>query len=420
VSAEGPSVPAPDPAPLLPVDRAVEVVLAETRRLPLERVGLDDALGRVSVEPVRSADHVPPFDNSAMDGYAVRAADTAGATPSTPVELRLVGESRAGAPTRAAVGAGETIRISTGGVLPEGADAVIRVEAAEARDGTVRIGLEVASGHDIRRAGEDIRAGDEVIRAGSRLGPAELGVLASVGIAEVACTRRPELALLTTGDELVPPGRPLPPGAIRNSNAYSVSAQARAAGCRITRVEIVPDERAGTEAAIRAGLDADLLVISGGVSVGPHDHVKPALAELGVRERFWRIALRPGRPTWFGVAEAHERRTLVFGLPGNPVSAMVTFHLLARPAIEAMLGLPAGPRRRIRATWDERYEKRPGRLHAVRCTLERRDDGWHARPTGAQESHILTSMLGADGLAMIEADRGDVEAGEAVEVEPLS
>jgi molybdopterin molybdotransferase len=410
----------PERKPPLAVDRAVGIVLAEARPLGAETVPLNEALGRVLGDPVRSADDVPPFDNSAMDGFAVRAADTAGAASETPIELRLVGESRAGAPADRPVGPGEAMRISTGAMLPEGADAVVRMEEADVTGDAVAVRIAVDPGHDARRAGEDVHAGDEVVAAGTRLGPAEVGVLASVGVDEVRAVRRPVAIVLTTGDELVPPGGALPPGGIRNTNAYTVPAQAGIAGCRVSWTSTVPDDAGATGHAVSLGLAADLLVICGGVSVGTHDHVKQVLAKLGVVERFWGVALRPGRPTWFGVTEGDGHRTLVFGLPGNPVSAMITFHLLARPAIEAMLGRRAKARQRIRATLAERYEKPPGRLHAVRCTLELGEDGWHARPTGPQGSHVLTSMLGAEALAMIEAERGDVEAGETVEVERLS
>jgi molybdopterin molybdotransferase len=220
------------------------------------------------------------------------------------------------------------------------------------------------------------------------------------------------VSVLSTGDELVEPGGPLQPGQIRNSNAFTVPAQAERAGALVARVERVRDDRQATVEAIRAALDEDVVIVCGGVSVGPHDHVKPALAELGVQEVFWGVALRPGHPTWFGTYES----TLVFGLPGNPVSAMVTFHLFARPALAAMSGR-SEERRRTTAVMDETYGKQPGRAHAVRCSLDVREDGFHVRPTREQGSHILTSMLGADALAMIEIDRGDVAAGERVTIE---
>jgi molybdopterin molybdotransferase len=396
------------------------VVLAQARALAGEPVAIDDALGRILAEAVASADDVPGFDNSAMDGFAVRAADTRDAGPDRPIELRVIGESRAGSPFEGAVGEGEAVRIATGAALPAGVDSVVPIEEAEAGEAEVLLRSPVEQGAHVRRAGEDIEAGARVIEPGIRLGPAELGVLASVGVAEVTCARRPQVVVLTTGDELTPPDRPLGPGGIRNSNAHSVPALAIAAGCRLGGVEPVPDEADVITDAIRRGLDADLLVITGGVSVCPHDHVKAALADLGVERRFWGIALRPGRPTWFGVADREPRRTLVFGLPGNPVSAMITFELLVRPAIARMTGLAEAAQPQTEGVLDERYPKRPGRLHAVRCSLALRADGWHARPTGPQGSHVLTSMLGADALAMIEAERGDVEAGERVEILLLS
>ena len=409
---------------LVTIDAARGIVLERVEPLPPERVKLGDALGRVAAEEVRSADDVPGFDNSAMDGFALRAADTAPAAAGRPVRLTVVGESRAGHPASRPVGAGEAIRISTGAMLPEGADAVLRQEDAAEVEGAIEVGARLAEGNDIRRRGEDVAVGAAVVPASAVLGAAELGVLASVGVAELACSRRPRLALVVTGDELVEPGPELGPGQIRNSNLYSVGAQARGAGCDVTSERMVGDDYAATLEAIRDGLGADLMVICGGVSVGPHDHVKAALDELGVEEDFWGIALRPGRPTWFGVhfgEPTAERpgRTLVFGLPGNPVSAMVTFQLLVRPALVAMSGAEKGPPARLSATFDADYPKRPGRVHAVRCHAELGDDGWHVRPTGAQGSHILTSMLGAGALAMIEAERGDVVAGERVEIELL-
>jgi molybdopterin molybdotransferase len=269
-------------------------------------------------------------------------------------------------------------------------------------------------GTDIRRAGEDIVRGAVVLQAGTSIGPAELGVAASTGAAQLECARRPGVAVVVTGDELVEPGNPLPAGAIRNTNGYAVPAQVLGAGAAVASVETVGDDYESTRETLRRALGADVVVTTGGVSVGPHDHVKPALAELGVEEVFWGVALRPGHPTWFGTAEG----VLVFGLPGNPVSAMVTFHLFVRPALARMLGR-RDAERRVSAVMDEDYAKRPGRAHVVRCTLEPRADGWHVRPTKAQASHILTSMLGAEALAHLEVGREDVAAGERVEIEIL-
>ena len=390
-------------------------MLERAKPLDAEEVPLGDALGRVLAEEVTSADPVPGFDNSAMDGFAVRAADTRGASSANPVALLIADESRAGRPASRDLDAGEAIAISTGAVVPGGADSVVRAEDTSASDGRVEVAVEVDPGLNVRRAGEDIERNAAVLSPGTSLGPAELGVLASVGREAVRCHRRPVARVLTTGDELLAPGEPLAPGAIRNSNAYSVPPLLAASGAEIAGVETVRDDRDSTQRAIADALEGDVTVICGGVSVGEHDHVRPALAELGAEEVFWGVALKPGKPTWFGVAPAGG---LVLGVPGNPVSAMVTFLLFGRPAIRVLTG--GDPDRdRAHAILDEDLAKKPGRAHAVRCRLELRDDGWHARSTGAQGSHVLTSMLGADCLAILPTDAGDVLAGERVEIELL-
>lgn len=403
------------PPELIEIEEARGLVVERARPMPAEEVPLADALGRVLAVEVSATDPVPGFDNSAMDGFAVRAEDTERASPDGPVPLQVVDESRAGRPAQRALGPGEAIEISTGAMVPGGADAVVPVEDTSARDGRVRVRIAVEEGRNVRRAGEDVRSGELVLGPGAPLGPAELGVLASIGRRRIACARRPRVSVLTTGDELQEPGEALAPGEIRNSNAYSVPALAAAAGAVTARVETVPDDPVATRAAIECALGSDIVAICGGVSVGEHDHVRAVLAELEVKEAFWGVALRPGKPTSFGTG---PDGTLVFGLPGNPVSAMVTFVLLARPAIEALLGREA-KRPRATAILDEHYPKKPGRAHAVRCRLELRDDGWHARTTGEQGSHVLTSMLGADALAMIPTGSADVRAGTRVEVELL-
>jgi molybdopterin molybdotransferase len=408
---------------LIEIDEARRLVLQNTAPLGPEPVELRDAVGRVLAEPISSATAVPAFDNSAMDGYAVRAADTAGATAETPRELDVVGESRAGAPAARGLEPGQAIAISTGAVVPDGADAVVQVERTDGGTDSVAIKAEVDAGTNIRRAGEDIAAGDEVLEAGSEIGPAEVGVLASVDRPRVACWRRPRVTLLTTGDELLEPGDPLRPGGVRNSNSYSVGALVERVGAVLSGTEIVADDERITEEALGRALAYDVTIVCGGVSVGPHDHVRPALERLGVEQVFWGVALRPGKPTWFGVAPrnpaAGPGRGLVFGLPGNPVSSIVTFLLFARPAIRAMLGADPGRERRATAILDADYPKQPGRAHLIRVRLELADDGWHATPTADQGSHVLTSMLGADALAILPTESGDVTAGERVEFELL-
>jgi molybdopterin molybdotransferase len=391
---------------LVSVDDARRAVLAAARPLPAGDVELEAALGRVLAEDVASAGDVPPFDSSAMDGFAVVAGGGG--------ELPVVGESRAGHPTARALSAGEAIAISTGARIPDGADAVVPVERVEASNGRVRV-PEVAPGTNVRRAGEDVRAGDVVLRAGTSIGAAELGVLASLGAARLRCGGVPRVAVLVTGDELVEAGRPLAPGQIHDSNLHALTALARGDGADVVLRRHVPDERAATTAALREALDAaDVVCVSGGVSVGEHDHVKPALAALGVEESFWGVSLKPGKPTWFGTAG--ER--LVFGLPGNPVSAMVTFALFARPALRALAGADPSPARAV-AILDAPVRRDQRREQALRCALTIRDDGWHARPARAQGSHVLTSMLGADALARVAAGDGELAAGLRVEVELL-
>jgi molybdopterin molybdotransferase len=420
--------------PLAP-DAARELVLAEVVRLDGEPVALEECLGRVTAIEVESEIAIQPFDNSAMDGYALRSADAQAGE----VRLRLIGESRAGHPSPVPVGEGEAIWISTGAMVPNGADAVLPVEDSREEDGDVLPTRPVQPGENVRRAGEDVEAGQVLLEPGQRIGAAEVAALAAAGLAQVECAQLPRVAILGSGDELVPPSEPLAPGQIHDSNTYALAALVREAGATPIHVTHLPDDAAATHEAIAAALSpelhqilhlpggefdavrgVDVLLVAGGVSVGRHDHVKGALAELGVEERFWRVAMRPGGPTWFGVLRRDGARpTLVFGLPGNPVSAMVTFHLFARPALRALSGLDPHATR-THATLATVYRKKPGKAHYLRCRLELTESGWSAHLTRERQgSHVLTSMLGADALAVIPAEAKEVAAGERVEVDLL-
>jgi molybdopterin molybdotransferase len=404
---------------LIGLEQARRTVMENCLPLPTESVALDRSLGRVLAEDIDSEAAIPPFDNSAMDGFAVRAEDTERAGPASPARLTVVGESRAGRPAERGVDRGQAIRISTGALLPEGADAILRQEDASAGDGQVETERRLEAGRDIRRAGEDVRPGETVLSRGTRLGPAELGVLASIGRDQVPCPRRARLSLIGTGDELVDPSEPLRPGQIRDTNAIALTSLAEQAGADVTVVMRVGDNPAATRAALTAGIRGDVTVVCGGVSVGPHDHVRPALEALGTEQLFWGVALRPGRPTWFGLADGGPRQGggLIFGLPGNPVSAIVTFLFFVRPALHALAGRDPAASRTV-ATLDQPYEKPRGRTHAVRVTLRLAQDGWHATPTRPEQaSHILTSMIGADALAIVPADSDGAAAGERVAVE---
>ncbi len=392
------------------IEEARAAVLRHARVLGSEQVYLDDALGRALATDASAPNDVPPFAASAMDGYAILAADTAEGS----ARLELIGESKAGQEAGVSVRSGTAVRISTGAPVPEGADAIVPQEMTSADGSTVDVDGRIAVGYHLRPPGEDIRAGELVVPAGSLLGPAELGVLASMNIPRPSVVRRPRVAIAGTGDELTDPGQPLRPGAIRDSNGPALGGAVHRAGGDLAARVRVGDDLEATVSVLGAALrDVDVLITTGGVSVGPHDHVRPALARLGYREVFAGVKLKPGRPTTFAVG---EDGTLVFALPGNPVSALMAFRLFVVPALDAMLGR-SGEHHPVKATADEPLEGAPGRTTVIRCRTTMQDDGWHVRPTKSQESHILTSMLGVDALALVPEDREGIAAGEAVEIE---
>jgi molybdopterin molybdotransferase len=397
------------PPALTTIAAARELVLKATTRLETETVAIADARDRVLAADVQAVGDVPPFPCSAMDGYAI----TAGDADRT---LAVVGESRAGAPTTKPLVEREAIRISTGAAIPPGATAVIPQENVEVSDGSIVTRVPVHEGDHIRDRGEDMRAGTIVLRAGTALGAAELGAAVAAGAGALTVARRPRVQVLSTGDELRAPGEPLGPGEIHNSNGPMLAALAAHQGADTAPPGRLPDDRAATEAGLAAALQkADVVIVSGGVSVGPHDHVKPALAALGVEEVFWRVALQPGKPTWFG----RRGSTLVFGLPGNPVSAVVTFGLFVRPALAALQGRADEHRLDPEAVLATSVRRNHDREQALRVRLERRDGRLVAHPNGPQGSHIVTSLLGADALALVPAGEGELEAGATVALEPL-
>ena len=397
---------------LVPIAEARDLVLQAVVPLAPETAAIDDALGRVLAEAVRATGDVPPFACSAMDGYAV-IDGPAGR------DLRIVGESRAGTPSDHVLTGGEAIRISTGAAIPSGATAVIPQEEVSL-DGAGAIRTEAAAspGQHFRGPGEDIRGGTTVLSAGIALGPIELGAAVAAGVGSVSVAGRPRASVLCTGDELRAPGEPLGPGEIHNSNAPMLTGLATRGGAAVSPAERLADDAAATRSGIGRALDtSDVVIITGGVSVGPHDHVKPALSALGVQEVFWSVALQPGKPTWFGTL---PDGTLVFGLPGNPVSAVVTFSLFVAPALARLQGAssPRPPRPEARLGSDVR--RNPRREQAVRVRLEDSGSGVLAFPNGPQGSHILTSLLGADALAMIPPGEGSVTAGTMVALEALA
>jgi molybdopterin molybdotransferase len=414
-----------DLPPMMSLDDARARMLEGLAALPTEIVALGDAAGRVLAQDLVSRNTLPPWDNSAMDGFAVIAADTAAATKNAPVRLAVTGEAAAGRTSDKVVTPGSALRILTGAPLPGGADAVVPVENTDAQPGVAALPQEVAiysaadPGAHVRRAGSDLVAGTPLLNAGSALTPAALSVAAAGGHGEVKVHRRARVAVLATGDELVAPGEPLGPAQIPNSNTFGLAAQAQELGAEVRVLGIARDDLNDVLAHLRRGLEwADVIVASGGVSVGAHDVVKDAFAQIG-RIDLWRIAVQPGRPLAFGRAPAAGRdgEVLLFGLPGNPVSSLVTFELFVRPVLRRLSGYEdVIGRDVVRATMEQSVTKARNRRSFIRVTLKATPDGWHADLAGGQDSHVLSALAKADGLAIIGEDVDGVEAGTQVEV----
>lgn len=412
---------------MISVEEARDRILAFFDRLPAERKPLLDALGQVLAEDVVAPFDIPPLDNTAMDGYAVRAADTAGASESSPVELRVVADLAAGYIHETPLGPGEAIRIMTGAPMPPGADAIVPFEEtdeplrgpneAPRKGATVRV-MKAANVHaNIRFRAEDVKQGQAVVPAGRALRPSEVGVLASIGLNEVAVYRRPVVAVLSTGDEITEPGQPLLPGRIYDANAYSVAAMVRKFGGIPRLLGISRDTVEDMTRKIHEGLDADMLVTSAGVSRGDFDVVKDVLAREGAIN-FWTVRMKPGKPLAFGAFTAPDgRRVGHLGLPGNPVSSMVSFELFGRPAIFKMLGRSDWERPIIRAVTRDRVVNADGRRFYARCIVSRGEDGrWYADLTGPQGSGILTSMSAANALTIIPESLPEAKPGDEIEV----
>jgi len=395
-------------------------VLEAAPILGAETLSVRAAEGRVLAEPVDSTRVLPPADCSAMDGYAVRAADLAAAGPGGEVALPLAYEVSAGGVAPRPLEPGEVARIFTGAPLPPGADAVVIQELVETDGPRVLFGSRAERGDHIRRAGEDLAMGDRVLEAGQTIGPAQVGVLASLGRSVLSVHRRPRVALLSGGDELVEPDGDIAGGRIVSSNSYTLAAQTRAAGGEPLYLGIARDDPAAIEARLRAGLHADVIVSSAGVSVGDHDHVRSVLESLGCRLEFWGVRMKPGYPVAFGRFAAQtpgSPGTLVFGLPGNPVSASVTFEQFVRPALLKMQGMRRVHRPTLQARLTHALDKKPGRLHFVRVRLDCEGDSLLATSTGNQSSGVMRSLSDADGLLVFPADSTRLEAGDLATVQ---
>jgi molybdopterin molybdotransferase len=399
--------------PMLSVEDALEQVLKAFQPLESEQVPILETPGRVLAEDVYADVDIPSYANSSMDGYAVQAADTAGASRESPARLLVTGGVPAGYVAKKELTPGTTICIMTGAPIPPGADAVVRVEDTEATGEWVEVFAEVEEGQYIRPAGEDVRQGALVLRQGARIRPQEVGMLAALGWKEVAVTRRPRVAILATGDEVVEIDAPLAPGKIRNANSYSNAAQVIECGGTPILLGIARDRVRELTEAIEAGLDqgVDLFLTSGGVSVGDFDLVKKVLAAEG-EINFWRVRMKPGKPLAFG----RIGDVPVLGLPGNPVSVMVSFEMFVRPAILKMLGMTEWERSVVEAVLVDEVKQKDDRRHFLRVHLEREEGKYRAHLTGGQGSGILSSMVKANALAIIPEEWSHVPAGAQVRV----
>ena len=394
-------------ADLISFEEAQRLVLERTKGLEAERVPIERAAGRVLAETAVAAVDLPPFPSSAMDGFALRSADTERA----PVTLPVVGDVAAGRPTARSHEPGTAIAISTGGAVPDGADAVVPIERVDVGSEAVVVREPVAPGANVRRRGGDIGAGEPVLEPGVLLGAVQAAALAAAGVSEVRCTKRPRVGILVTGSELRAPGEELRPGEIYESNALLLAAGLTSAGAVPARLGVVPDDRdEHVRAMERALLGFDMLVTSGGASVGPQDLVRAVQAELRVDEVFWGVAVKPGKPVAFGV----RRGRPVFNLPGNPVSVLVTFELFVRPAVNALLGLPEPLPAYRRGTLAEPVRRNARRHEFVRAGTRRDGDETLLEPLAGQESHMIVRAARADALLSVEPGEGELAAGASV------
>ena len=397
---------------------ALQIVLDHAPLLGAETIAFADARGRVLAEGVRSNRQLPPTDNSAMDGFAVRSADLGSASADHPVLLEVVSEIPAGGSAGRTLQAGEAARVFTGAPIPAGSDAVVMQEDTTRDGDRVAVSVSPEPQTHIRNAGEDVDLGDQVLEAGALIGPAEIGMLASLGRTVISVHQRPRVAILSGGDELIEPDGDPSGGRIVASNSYSIAAQCLEVGAEPIYLGIARDTPDDIERRLRAGLGADVLVSSAGISVGDRDYVRGVLEKLGCSLLFWGVNMKPGYPLAFGRFEAGNG-PLVFGLPGNPVSAMMTFEQFVRPALRKMAGRRSLFRPTVRARLAEGFQKQAGRLHFVRVDLERDGDEIVARSTGNQGSGVLRSMLLARGLLIFPAEASELREGDTATVQIL-
>ena len=398
---------------MIRVEKALEIILKTAPALSSEKAGITDSLDRVLAKDLYADIDIPPFDNSAMDGYAVYSTDVAGARQGNPVVLNVIEDLPAGAVAKQEIKNGDAIKIMTGAPIPERADSVIMLEKTQLEDRKVKIFEGTRPGRNIRRAGEDIKKGELVLKKGQIIGPAQMGILASIGKEILEVVKMPRVSIIATGDELLEVGESIAPGKLRNSNSYSLYGQVKKAGGIPYNLGIVRDNKQDIRVKIEEGLDYDMLLISGGVSVGDYDYIKLVLSEMDAEIKFWKVAMRPGNPTVFGIINGKP----LFGLPGNPVSSMVCFEVFVRPAILKILGQNINSRKDVDAVLlEEDIKKKKGFRYFLRAQTEWKDGRYFARTTGPQGSGILKSMALANSLIILPEEEELVKKGTKVTV----
>ena len=405
---------------MISADQAVEIILEHTEPLQTEVVGLSESLGRVLAADICATEDIPPFDNSSMDGFALRSTDTQRATAGSPLKLAIVGVGPAGDATRLEVQPGTTVRIMTGAQLPLNADAVIQQEQVVESEGRILVSAPVSRGANVRLKGEDIKSGELVLPCGSRLRAGQMGVLASTGSSQVSVFKKPRIGILTTGNELVGVEEQLSSGKIRNSNAYTLMALVQESGGIAIDLGVAKDDEVELVQRIQNGLGNDILISSGGVSVGKYDHVLSAMKKAGVDLKFWKINIKPGMPLAFGIFKSGGKAIPVFCLPGNPVSTMVTFIEFIRPCLEKMMSMPHGSESfHFRAVLEHAIQKNDRKRHFQRGIVVLKNGKLTVRSTGNQSSGVLTSMVKANCLITVPEDQILLQQGEEVDVELL-